>query len=340
MGRQDQDDFLQQYQQGRVGLTATPGAGKTTLLIRLVSQLLTQGVPIERILVLSYTRAASTNFRERLVKEHPSLAHLGLENICTIHSCAYRLIQPHLARWGYLSGTLTPILAIQKKSWIEECVLAWLDGKEEQWQRYLIPGCAPETIRHWRLKLVDLAEEGISLAKQQQIRPHALRKLSQQYPDRFFLNLTSVVYTPYQQHLTELNLLDFDDMVNLAIDLLEEDEAVRTQWQHYQYLLEDEAQDSTQAQHKLLNLLTGDGNWVRVGDPNQAIFSSFTAADPRYLLEFCQENPSYRLTEASRSVRPVIELANHFLGRVVADHPHPAARRAFYRQFIQPTTTN
>lgn len=340
--RTDQDFFLNQYQQGYVGLTATPGAGKTTTLIRLVNQLLERGVPLERILVLSYTRAASANFRERLLQAHPTVAGSSLENICTIHSCAYRLIQPYLTRWGYDNRPLAPVLSLQKKLWVEEIILPWLEGKENQWLRYLVPGHTPESVRLWRMKLVDLAEEGISLAKQQQISAYQLKNLSERYPERFFLNLTAAAFTVYQEQLRRLNLLDFDDMVNLAIELLTEEERVRLQWQNqYQYLLEDEAQDSTQAQHQLLSLLAGEtGNWVRVGDPNQAIFSSFTAADPRFLTDFCDRYQHHTLNQASRSVEPVLAFANDFLDLVIADHPHLAARSAFHPQRIESTSDN
>ncbi len=337
--RSDQEDFLKGYRQGYVGLTATPGAGKTTLLVRLIGQLLAQGIPIERILVLSYTKAASLNFRERLLQKYPQLQGQNLSNICTIHSCAYRLIRPHLRRWGYQDRPLTPIIPLQKKALLEELTYTWLEGKEDLWQKFLVSGHTTETIRLWRSKLVELAEEGVSLAKQQQLYPLDVRRLTEAYPERFFLKLTSAVYAPYQQQLNESNLLDFDDMVNLAIRLLSEDQTVREYWQtYYQYLLEDEAQDSTQAQHHLLQLLAGaEGNWIRVGDPNQAIFSSFTAADPRFLVDFCHQHAHASLTQAGRSVEPIILTANWFLNHVVKHHPHPTARSAFFEQLIKST---
>ncbi|NIP85784.1 MAG: UvrD-helicase domain-containing protein, partial [Planctomycetales bacterium] len=53
------------------------------------------------------------------------------------------------------------------------------------------------------------------------------------------------------------------------------------------YILEDEAQDSSRLQEEILRKLAGKGgNWVRVGDPNQAIFETFTTADPKYLRDF------------------------------------------------------
>ena len=53
------------------------------------------------------------------------------------------------------------------------------------------------------------------------------------------------------------------------------------------YILEDEAQDSSRLQEEILRLLCGEGgNWVRVGDPNQAIYETFTTANPQFLRDF------------------------------------------------------
>ncbi len=93
--------------------------------------------------------------------------------------------------------------------------------------------------------------------------------------------------------------MDFDDLIRLAIDLLENDaeflERLRYRWP---YILEDEAQDSSQLQEQILRLLAGPaGNWVRVGDPNQAIFETFTTASPKHLLDFIHtEADQYQAT--------------------------------------------
>jgi DNA helicase-2/ATP-dependent DNA helicase PcrA len=71
--------------------------------------------------------------------------------------------------------------------------------------------------------------------------------------------------------------VDFDDLIRLAIQALEADpaylERLRYQWP---YILEDEAQDSSLLQEELLRRLSDRQNWVRVGDPNQAINTTFT----------------------------------------------------------------
>ena len=82
----------------------------------------------------------------------------------------------------------------------------------------------------------------------------------------------------------------------------------RTTWprlrERWPYILEDEAQDSSQLQEDLLRKLAGEGgNWVRVGDPNQAIYETFTNANPRFLANFLDtpEVESRELPTSGRS---------------------------------------
>jgi len=106
------------------------------------------------------------------------------------------------------------------------------------------------------------------------------------------------------------------------------------------YILEDEAQDSSELQEKILRLLVGEnGNWVRVGDPNQAIYASFTTANPNLLKRFLKE-PGVRsedLPESGRSCQSIIDLANTMIDWVQTEHPNYAVRDALTPPFIQPT---
>ena len=66
-------------------------------------------------------------------------------------------------------------------------------------------------------------------------------------------------------------------------------------------------------QERILSLLAGEGgNWVRVGDPNQAIFETFTTADPRFLREFLRRDDvaARELPESGRSAARIIAVAN------------------------------
>ena len=96
------------------------------------------------------------------------------------------------------------------------------------------------------------------------------------------------IYQDYDRALAYRGAVDFQDLIRLALHVLRHDSdflaALQRKWV---YILEDEAQDSSRLQEEILRLLAGEsGNWVRVGDPNQAIFETFTTADPKYLREF------------------------------------------------------
>ncbi len=95
--------------------------------------------------------------------------------------------------------------------------------------------------------------------------------------------------------------IDYDDMILAALRVLDNDSARRIEQNQVFAVFEDEAQDSSPLQTKLLEILASDEgdkkanspsspiNLIRVGDPNQAINSTFTPADPIYFREFCQE---------------------------------------------------
>ena len=111
--------------------------------------------------------------------------------------------------------------------------------------------------------------------------------------------------------------------------------------QRWPIILEDEAQDSVPLQESLLGLLSAQGrNWIRVGDPNQSIMSTFTAADPRYLRRFLERDQvqAVEMAISGRCAMPVIDLANYLVEWTCERHPLLEVRqRAFRYQQIRPT---
>jgi DNA helicase-2/ATP-dependent DNA helicase PcrA len=111
---------------------------------------------------------------------------------------------------------------------------------------------------------------------------------------------------------------------------------LQTRWP---YILEDEAQDSSRLQEQILRTLAGEeGNWVRVGDPNQAIFETFTTASPEYLRQFLEEAGVLRreLPDSGRSSRQIIDLANYLIEWTQSQHPVETARSALTPPYIRP----
>ncbi len=188
----------------------------------------------------------------------------------------------------------------------------------------------------------DIALAFIRSAKDNRLTPEKLRLLLDQSPAPLPLaEMGLAIYTDYQRGLAYRGAVDFDDLIRLAIDLLENDagflQRLRNRWP---YILEDEAQDSSRLQEQILRLLAGpDGNWVRVGDPNQAIFETFTTASPKHLLEFVhKEADAYKtLPDSGRCQPHIIDLANRLIQWVNDEHPEVAVRDALTIPFIKPT---
>ena len=96
------------------------------------------------------------------------------------------------------------------------------------------------------------------------------------------------IYEQYERGLRYRGAVDFQDLIRLALKVLtvDGDYLLRLR-KRFPYILEDEAQDSSKLQEEILGKLAGnDGNWVRVGDPNQAIYETFTTANPELLRNF------------------------------------------------------
>ncbi len=165
-----------------------------------------------------------------------------------------------------------------------------------------------------------------------------LREWSKQTTDEYaILSIAAGLYEQYQNLMRSRDFIDYDDMILAALRVLENDSARRIEQNQVFAVFEDEAQDSSPLQTQLLEILASDAgdnsslptdamnrvstysplNLVRVGDPNQAINSTFTPADPIYFRQFCEECDRIErlatMDQAGRSTRMIIEAANFTL---------------------------
>ena len=157
------------------------------------------------------------------------------------------------------------------------------------------------------------------------------------------------IYADYQRALAYRGAVDYDDLIRLALEALQLDgEYLKRLQARWPYILEDEAQDSSRLQEKILRLLTSDRRgpstssgrgWVRVGDPNQAIFETFTTASPKYLREFLDEAgvAARDLPNSGRSTQSIMDLANYLVTWSRTQHPVPALHDALAPTQILPT---
>lgn len=350
------------YNGGKMGISAVPGSGKTHTLSALAAQIIRSGALADNqeVLIVTLVNSAVDNFASR-IKEFLRLPMPFGYRVRTLHGLAHDIVREKPAAVGLEERFA--ILDEREADFIrKEAAAAWLQAHPSELDDYLLVDME-EGKREWvrRQQLPDLVT-GIALAfirsaKDNRITPEKLRHLldpstgsgqARQPAPLPLAEMGLAIYTDYQRALTYRGAVDFDDLIRLAIDLLESDaeflERLRYRWP---FLLEDEAQDSSRLQEQILRLLAGDsGNpstgpgrgWVRVGDPNQAIFETFTTASPQYLLDFIHtEADQYKeLPDSGRCQPSIIALANQLIKWVNGEHPEPAVRDALTVPYIQP----
>ncbi len=273
----------------------------------------------------------------------------------TLHGLAHDIVREKPASVG-LEAQFSIIDEREAEFIRRESVNAWLAAHPDFLDDYLDPALDTskrDWIRRQQLpNLVDsLALAFIRSAKDRLLTPDRLRlKLDASFAPLPLAELGWSIYADYQRALAYRGAVDFDDLIRLALTLLQNDEEYLERLRfRYPFILEDEAQDSSRTQQEILSLLSGGpsttlledhsslrSGWVRVGDPNQAIFETFTTADPDLLRDFIRSNPNADMPESGRSQPAVIALANHLIDWVMTSHPDPNVRTALSLPHIEP----
>jgi DNA helicase-2/ATP-dependent DNA helicase PcrA len=338
------------YPGGMMGVAAVPGSGKTETLSQLAAQLINSGVldPRQEVLIVTLVNSAVDSFYQRvskLVKARGLLPHVGYR-VRTLHGLAHDIVRERPALVG-LADDFQIVDERAAEEVLDEAAAAWLRSHPAALDDYLSDAIEPNK-QDWVRKdpLLNLVKETAKAftrsAKDMQLTPETLRERLAAAEDALPLAaMGAAIYADYQRALTYRGAVDFDDLIRLALAALESDEALLLRLrQRWPYILEDEAQDSSRLQERILRALAGPaGNWVRVGDPNQAIFETFTTASPEHLRRFLTEEgvAAQDLPNSGRSTLSIMALANHLIDWTNRDHPEPAVRNALAPPHILPT---
>lgn len=357
--RPAQEDILS-YKGGRMAISAVPGSGKTFTLSLLAAKLIAENhldpASAQQVLVVTFLNTSVDTFRARIRKR---LLEMGLEDtgydVRTLHSLALEVVRTA----GETPGDELIVLDdMQSRQILEAAVDGWINDNVRLWETFLPESgreYSPQMIARWRDITANTAASFIRAAKNDRYTPEAILTTLRHYQTASDIDedtpnvaqsplmyMMTGIYSRYQASLARQGGLDYDDLIWRAADLLEHRadlvESLRVRWP---FVLEDEAQDSVPLQEILLDTLTGPhGNWVRVGDPNQAITSTFTAAHPRFFSKFIDRPDvvAKTLPNSGRSAPLIIGAANAMLNWTIDQHPVPEVRRdAFRRQDILPT---
>lgn len=339
------------YTCGRMGISAVPGSGKTHTLSALAAQIIHAGSLAEdqEVLVVTLVNSAVANFTQRVesfLKDSGTLPGFQYR-VRTLHGLANDIVSERPSIAG-LANDYAILDERDTTQIISAAATAWYRSHVEQVEAYLAPDIGQSQM--WKVRkehlprlLRELSVAFIRTVKDKQLTEEQVVEIAEQAreTDGFHaLYMCASIYGEYQRALHYRGAVDFDDLIRLALAALRQDDQLLARLrQRWPFILEDEAQDSSLLQQEILALLSGgSGNWVRVGDPNQAIYATFTTANPRFLCEFMQTTgvTPRDLPESGRSTQSIINLANHIITWTREQHPLPSARTALDLPLIQP----
>lgn len=333
---------------GPLAVAAVPGAGKSTGMAIAAALAIArfQLNPHRQLMVVTFTRSAAAGLKDKI---RAALTELDLPrqgfSVQTLHGLAFQIMgrHPDLSGLGDRTALMAPT---QQHQTIRTCVDRWITTHPQIYQRLLegvqFDGEEAERLRRQSVLRTEvlpaLAITTIREAKSSGVRPEDL--LTWQATARFSTTLDQALdpgrapgddygglaiaaglYAEYEQLLRSRNLIDYDDAILAALRILTHP-PTRRLWQTRLFaVFEDEAQDSSPLQNRLIETLARDPedpdrppNLVRVGDPNQAINSTFTPADPRFFRDFCdhcfRRDRLARMDQSGRSSIAIIDAAN------------------------------
>ncbi|MGK7884087.1 MAG: ATP-dependent helicase [Crocosphaera sp.] len=317
---------------GKMAISAVPGAGKSHSLAVAAAMMIAkyQLHPRNQLIIVTYTRSAAAGIKAK-IKER--LKELKIPQtgfmVQTLHGLALNIAtrNPDLSQLNLETSTV--IIPTPSHRVIRSSVERWISGNPRRYQILLegaeFDGEETEKLRRQSVLrtevLPKLAHTIIREAKSSGLRPEKVWELSHYSQEHYdILAVGAGLYEQYQTVMRSLDFIDYDDMILGALNVLE-NQKIRQVWQQQIFaVFEDEAQDSSPLQERLISALASkdnDCNLIRVGDPNQAINSTFTPADPVYFNWFCEtcktQDKLAEMTQAGRSSKIIIDAANFVL---------------------------
>ncbi len=276
------------HTEGPLLITAGAGSGKTKVLTCRIAHLLELGVAPYRILAITFTNKAAKEMKERVT----NLVGAQADSIwlSTFHSFCAKLLRFEIDGFHGYTRNFTIYDSSDQLVLVKDCLKKLnLDDKQ------FTPRSVLGTISSAKNVLMDAKAFAAKASD-------------------FYEQKVADVYALYQEKLRENNAVDFDDLLFLAVRLLQENEEVREKYQsRFQYILVDEYQDTNHAQYALTKILAAHWrNICVVGDADQSIYA-WRGADIRNIIDFTRDYPdavSIKLEQNYRSTKTILHAAN------------------------------
>lgn len=327
---------------GPVMLLAGPGTGKTFTLIKRIEKMLSCGITPDSILCLTFSDAASREMKTRLVEKTGVKG--GAVNVSTYHSFCNEIIKQNPDVFE-MADNVQMADDVTKQAILKEC-LDEFDQKEgikflkDKWgnKYFYLPkilNCI-ETIKRertteeeyfdylennaeWQVKLSELYLEKKEKEENKKPVKTLLNKIETQEKKIGKAKEFYSVFEIYRRKLSENNLIDYSDMINLVLDKMDFDEDFLIETvKNIKYVLVDEYQDTSKVQNELIfNIMRGikNDNIFVVGDDDQIIYS-FQGARSANLSEFLTKFKNTEvicLKENRRSTQTILDFADKLI---------------------------
>ena len=321
---------------GQVMLLAGPGTGKTFTVIHRIEKMLADGVEPSSILCLTFSDAAASEMRQRLIKKMGVVA--SAVDIYTYHSFCNDLIKTYPDKFEMTSGVKL-ITDAEKISIMKECID---DANLEFFvpsraDRYFFTKNFISYVEKLKTQRVSKDEYMACIDTNPMLMPRYKELESEIYEreqagntknktrynelEKIKINIEKAkeLWTLFELYSTKMinkNLIDFSDMINLVLTSFEEDSQFLSEVSNkYKYFLVDEYQDTNDLQNQIIfNLLDGNDekNIFVVGDDDQIIYG-FQGAKSDNIENFLTKYPNTTvicLEENNRSTQTILDFSN------------------------------
>jgi ATP-dependent DNA helicase UvrD/PcrA len=299
-----------EHQGGPLLVVAGPGSGKTRVIIERIIYLTGKGIKPAELLCLTFSEKAAEEMKQRLEK----VIDVSEMDVSTFHSFAKEVLEDNVldSGVGVSAGVIT-----------KSAALVWgLKNIDNFGLQHL-------EIGNNAVDLIQSIIEGISTFKDELVFPDELEKyleskLKEELDDEtkdFMQKLSDLcrVYKKYQEFQRGKAVIDFDDMVLLAIDLFKRKPNVLAKYHRkYKHILVDEFQDNNYAQLELVKLIAKAGEVTVVGDDDQLIYR-FQGAYLTNFKDFQTYFPNttvITLNQNYRSTKNILRVATGLLANV------------------------
>lgn len=321
---------------GQVMLLAGPGTGKTFTVIHRIEKMLADGVEPSSILCLTFSDAAASEMRQRLIKKMGVVA--SAVDIYTYHSFCNDLIKTYPDKFEMTSGVKL-ITDAEKISIMKECI----DNANLEFfvpsraDRYFFTKNFISYVEKLKTQRVSKDEYMACIDTNPMLMPRYKELESEIYEreqagntknktrynelEKIKTNIEKAkeLWTLFELYSTKMinkNLIDFSDMINLVLTSFEEDSQFLSEVSNkYKYFLVDEYQDTNDLQNQIIfNLLDGNDekNIFVVGDDDQIIYG-FQGAKSDNIENFLTKYPNTTvicLEENNRSTQTILDFSN------------------------------